>query len=224
MARDLILADPQSARDALVFAERAAQVGDAAVRLQAERGTLAMYAAALAPQGLLDSTPLVLALRVLRADYDLSCDLTVESLAATPDRAALRLPQLAVSRGWASAAVPRDGWAQTGTVGASELQRVARAGNAEVVRALPRTPGMDVVRRVRAQVWGQPAEELANLPRGVAFAAAAFGFIGESTESASVWRVGRWARVSLLRGHLLYRGPVTSGLTAVRRTGAASSR
>ena len=67
MAEHLILADPQSARDALTFAGRAKQVGDEAVRLQASRGTLAMYAAALTPRGLFDGTPLILVLRVLRA-------------------------------------------------------------------------------------------------------------------------------------------------------------
>lgn len=181
-----------------------------------------MSAAALAPQGLLDSTPMVLALRVLRTDPELVCDLTVESLTETLDPVALRLPEVSVARGWASVEIPRGGWSQTGTVNAATLSRVAQAGNAEVAQALPYNPGRDIVGKVRARFWGQPEKELADLPRGVAFAAVAFGFVGVPTESALVWRAGRWTRISLRRGHLLYRGPVVAGLTEVRRTGPQS--
>lgn len=224
MAEHLILADPQSARDALTFAGRAKQVGDEAVRLQASRGTLAMYAAALTPRGLFDGTPLILVLRVLRADPELECDLTVDSLTETIDPRALRLPDLAVARSWAAVDVPRGGWTRTEEIPATVIRELAQAGNSDVAKALPLNPGQDVVSKVRSRVWGEQAEELAQLPKGVAFAAATFGFLGQSSERASVWRAGRWTRVSLSRGHVLYRGPVAVGLTEVRRTGSHRRR
>ncbi len=52
-----------------------------------------------------------------------------------------------------------------------------------------------------------------------AFAAFALGFIAGG-EEAPVRRSGAWTRVSLTRGHVLVRGPVRSGLTAVRATGS----
>lgn len=127
MAEHLILADPQSARDALTFAGRAKQVGDEAVRLQASRGTLAMYAAALTPRGLFDGTPLILVLRVLRADPELECDLTVDSLTETIDPRALRLPDLAVARSWAAVDVPRCGWTRTEEIPATVIRELAQA-------------------------------------------------------------------------------------------------
>ena len=59
-----------------------------------------------------------------------------------------------------------------------------------------------------------------GLPRGVAFAADAFGFIS-GEEEVSVMQSGRWTRLAFRRGHVLARGPVATGLTAVRGTGPA---
>ena len=73
---------------------------------------------------------------------------------------------------------------------------------------------------VRAAIWGAADEPLAGLPLGVAFAAFALGFIA-GEEQAVVRRNGPWTRVSLARGHVLARGTVRSGLTAVRATGAS---
>ena len=55
---------------------------------------------------------------------------------------------------------------------------------------------------------------------GLAFAAFALGFIA-GEEQALIRRNGPWTRVSLSRGHVLVRGTVRNGLTAVRTTGAA---
>ena len=60
MTARLVLADDQTARDALTFAGRASRIGDEGVRLQASEGVLVMSSAALAPQGLLDRTPLTI--------------------------------------------------------------------------------------------------------------------------------------------------------------------
>lgn len=212
------MADSESARDALTFAGRAAHVGDEGVRLQARGGTLVMTAAALAPRGLLDRTPTVLALRILHADPELECDFVVSGLAATDAPTELELPTEAMSPAWAGVAPPRGGWTRSGEVDAATLANRAQWGIAAVARQVPTDAGEDAVRVVRGSVWGQPDDALGGLPLGVAFAAFSFGFIpGE--ERASVHTAGRWTRVSMARGHILSRGPAVSGLTAVRRTG-----
>ena len=66
MPQRLLFPDARVATDALTFAGRARQLGDGAIRLQANAGTLAMTSAPLAPRGLLDATPTVLGMRVLR--------------------------------------------------------------------------------------------------------------------------------------------------------------
>src|SRR5262245_41182637 len=113
MSPRLLLADPDSAADALTFAGRAARFTVEGVRLRAADGVLAMTAAPLAPRGLGDPTPTVLALRTLAADPELVCDLVVEAsaLAAASDGPrALELPDTGLSPAWAGIAPPRDGW------------------------------------------------------------------------------------------------------------------
>jgi len=75
---------------------------------------------------------------------------------------------------------------------------------------------------LRAAIWGEPDEDLARLPRGIAFAADALGFIS-GEEQVPVTRSGRWSRLAFRRGHVLARGPVATGLTAVRDTGLQGS-
>ncbi|GAB2508266.1 hypothetical protein GCM10027064_02100 [Microbacterium petrolearium] len=218
MAPRLLLADADSARDALTFAGRAAQAGAEGVRLQGAGGVLAMTSAALAPHGLLDRTPTVLAMRVLAADPELECDLVVAELAATDDPTALALPETAIAPAWAGIAPPRAGWEARGEIAAATLASRAQWGIAAVAERLPQNPGEDAVRAVRGAVWGAPDEELGGLPLGVAFAAFAFGFVG-GEERARVMAAGRWTRVTLRRGHVLSRGPAVSGMTQVRPTG-----
>ena len=87
--------------------------------------------------------------------------------------------------------------------------------------AVPTDAGEDVVRTVRASVWGEPDAALGGLPRGAAFAAFAMGFIA-GEEPARRYSSGPWTRLSLVRGHVLVRGPVRVGLTQVRSTGAGT--
>ncbi len=105
---------------------------------------------------------------------------------------------------------------------ASVLAARAQWGITTVAEALPQNPGEDAVRAVRASVWGVPDEDLGGLPLGAAFAAFTLGFIvGE--EEAPVRTSGPWTRVSLLRGHVIVRGPGRVGMTAVRATGLPGS-
>jgi len=215
----LLFPDARSARDALTFAERAARIGDDGLHLLAAEGVLTMTAPALLPRSILDRTPFVLALRSLAVDPELACDLTVEALEATADPHRVALPDRAIAPGWAAVPLPREGWTHTRTVAAGVLDEVAQRGIRAVAQAIPERPGLDAVQKVRAAVWGEPEPELGDLPRGTAFAATAFGLIGEADESARILVSGRWVRIALRRGHVLLRGPAAAGLTPVRRTG-----
>lgn len=224
MTPRLLFPDAPTAADALTFAQRAVRLGDGAVRLRASGGTLAITAAPLAPQNLLDVTPTVLGMRLLRVDPELECDLAVDaaSLTAAPgDDRALLLPETAVSAPWAGVSAPRTGWVAAPGIAAATLAARAQWGIAAVAEAVPTAAGEDVVRAVRADVWGRPDDDLGGLPLGVAFAAFALGFIG-GEEVADVRTAGPWTRVSLVRGHVLTRSTVRSGLTGVRATGPAA--
>ena len=99
----LLFPDAPTAADVIVFAGRAARLGDGAVRLQGQRGTLALTAAPLAPQTLLDTTPTVLGMRAVRVDPELECDLAVDAASLAVDDAdplAVVLPGTAVSAPW----------------------------------------------------------------------------------------------------------------------------
>lgn len=220
MSEHLILADPDSARDALTFAGRASRIGDEGIRLQAARGTLVMTAAALAPRGLLDRTPTVLAMRILHADPEVECDLVVASLTPSEREDAVALPDEAISPAWAGVSPPQGGWSRTAELDSAVLASRAQWGIAAVARQVPTDAGEDAVRAVRGSVWGQPDDDLGGLPLGVAFAALSFGFIS-GAETVPVYTAERWTRISLSRGHVLSRGPAVSGLTPVRPTGSA---
>jgi hypothetical protein len=220
MSERLVMADPESAQDVLTFAGRAARAGEEGVRIQATNGTLVMTAAALAPKGLLDRTPTVLAMRMLHADPELECDFVVALLDKDADPRKLALPDEAISPAWAGIAPPRAGWERAGEIDAAVLASRAQWGIAAVAHQVPDNLGEDAVRAVRGSVWGAPDDDLRGLPLGVAFAAFTFGFIS-GEERAQVFTAGRWTRVSLRRGHVLSRGPAVSGLTPVRATGSA---
>lgn len=222
MSAQLLFPDPLAAADVLVFAQRAARLGDGAVRLRAQGGTLALTAATLAPQTLLEATPTVLGMRFVRVDPELECDLVVDAseLVATTDPRAVGLPDAAVTAAWAGVSPPRGAWKPVRVIDASRLAARAQWGISAVAEAVPDAAGEDVVRIVRSQVWGRVDDDVADLPLGVAFAAFALGFIA-GEETATVHRSGPWTRVSLRRGHVLTRTSVRSGLTEVRATGAA---
>ncbi|GAA3904170.1 hypothetical protein GCM10022382_08970 [Microbacterium invictum] len=189
------------------------------MRLRGAEGVLAMTAAPIAPRGLLDSTPTVIGMRVLPVDPELVCDLIVDATALSRDDDALVLPDSGVSAPWAGIAPPRAGWEVTGELKASVLATRAQWGIAAVAGNVPRDAGDDAVHAVRASVWGVDDPELADLPRGVAFAAFGLGFIG-GDETITVRQSGMWTRLTLVRGHILVRRQQLPGLTPVRRTGS----
>lgn len=234
MPHQLLLADAETSKDVLTFVGRASRISDEGVRLQAANGVLALSTAALAPHGLFDQTPTILAMRIVHADPELECDIVVAELGHGVEEGALTLPDTGLSPAWAGISPPRSGWepvtltgsALTGstspgsTLSASMIAQRAQWGISAVARGATPGAGEEAVRALRAAIWGEPDEDLAGLPRGVAFAADALGFIS-GEEQVPVTRSGRWTRLAFRRGHVLSRGPVASGLTAVRGTGAS---
>lgn len=219
----LVLSDSDTAKDVLTFIGRANQISDDGVRLQASGGVLAMTAAALAPQGLFDQTPTVLAMRIVHADPELQCDIVVDELSADlEDDRKLILPETGRSPAWAGVAPPREGWAHANALASADVANRAQWGISAVARAATPGSGEEAVRALRAAIWGEMDEELGGLPRGIAFAAHAFGFIS-GVEQVPVTVSGRWTRLAFRRGHVLSRGPVATGLTAVRSTGSAGN-
>ncbi|MCT9820264.1 hypothetical protein N3K63_08200 [Microbacterium sp. W1N] len=223
MSPRLLFPHAPAAADALTFAQRAGRAGDGAVRLRAEGGVLAMTASVLAADGLLDDTPTILAMRFLPVDPELVCDLVVTADALTPgdEPTWVGLPEAAVTASWAGISPPRSGWEPAGEVAAATLAARAQWGIAAVAEAVPTDAGAEAVQAVRAHVWGVPDDALLGLPRGVAFAAFALGFIG-GEETAAVRRCGPWTRLSLARGHVITRETSRVGMTAVRTTGRSA--
>ena len=217
----LVLADAPTASDVLTFLGRANQVSEDGVRLQASGGVLAMTAAALAPEGLFDQTPTILAMRIVHADPELQCDIVVDELSPDDDERMLRLPETGRSPSWAGIAPPRGGWHMSADLSAASIAQRAQWGISAVARGAGTGSGEEAVRALRAAIWGEPDEDVGGLPRGVAFAAHAFGFIS-GEEQVPVTVSGRWTRLGFRRGHILTRGPVATGLTAVRGTGPAA--
>lgn len=216
----LLLADSATSKDVLTFLGRATRISDEGVRLQAANGVLALTGAALATHGLFDQTPTVLAMRIVQVDPELECDVVVASLSPTDDERALTFPETGLSPAWAGVAPPRGQWQATSSLAASVIAQRAQWGISAVARGATPGSGEEAVRALRAAIWGEPDDDLGGLPRGVAFAADAFGFIS-GEEDVPVMTSGRWTRLAFRRGHVLARGPVASGLTAVRGTGAA---
>lgn len=224
MAQFLSLVDAASAKDLLTFAGRAARVGADGVRLAARNGVMTVQTATLSAQGLLDATPTVLAMRVMAVDPELVCDFVVspDALSAGAKPEDIALPESALSLPWAGIAPPATGWEYVGEVSPLVMRRLATDGIADVADLVPADSGEDVVRKVRAAVWGPMSDELFDAPRGVAFTADALGFLRDD-DPIHVFRVERWTRFSMSRGHVLSRGPARVGLTPVRTTGSATA-
>lgn len=214
----------------LTFAGRATQAGADGVRLQASDGVLVLTSAALAPSGLFDQTPTILAMRIVHADPELSCDIVVDELTAGQNDHELTLPDTGRAPAWAGVTPPRGDWQHVGELSTHIIAERAQWGISAVAHGTPPGAGEDAVRALRARIWGEPDEDLGGLPRGIAFAAHAFGFIPATPAAGSEHRSGaeqvrittsgRWTRLAFARGHVLSRGPAVMGLTEVRSTGS----
>ncbi|WP_417506309.1 hypothetical protein, partial [Microbacterium sp.] len=143
MTHHLLLADPDTAKDVLTFVGRATRITDEGVRLQAANGVLALTTAVLAPQGLFDQTPTILAMRIVHADPELECDVVVDRLTKTDDADRLTLPETGLSPAWAGVAPPRSAGTPEGAPAASRSAPGAQGGGAAGGGAGGKAAGLD---------------------------------------------------------------------------------
>lgn len=211
------LVDSLALGDLQVFLGRAARVDEGgSVRLIGGAGVLAVYVAVLSPTGLLDESPTVLGLRTFALTTQEPFDVVVPirsllgRVEAMQEPAGLdvgepvsiTLPMGVNTVTWAAISPPRGGWHALPNVDAGLLDATARAGITEVAAAVPEEVGEQIVRKVRAEVWGREVEGYDFIPAGAAFAAVTLGFLGEG-DDVNLYESGPWTRLTTKRGHVL---------------------
>lgn len=209
MTASFVLATAPAVDDLQTFLARAARVEEGSVRLIAGSGVLAVYTAVFYPVGLLDESPTVLGLRTfaLSGASEFDAVVPIRSLQQRLERAAetggteIGLPMEVNTATWAAISPPRGGWQGIGEEAAAAFDAAARAGIRAVADAIPDGTGEQIVRRVRADVWGKPITGVEHVPAGAAFAALALGFLGD--DPVRVFESGPWTRLSTARGHVL---------------------
>jgi hypothetical protein len=219
---EIPLPDERALDDLETFVGRARRVDpDGACRLVAAGDVLAVYASPVHGGG----GPTVLGLRVVALASSAEAghlDVTVP-LTALLDRFArarpasgrqgddppvrVPVPPTQARAVWAGVAPPRSGWDAVGLLDAPVLRAVAAQGVREIADGVPAGAGAAAVARLRGQVWGRLlAQDLPDVPAGVAFAADALGFLDDA-EPVALYRVGPWVRATTRRGHVLARRP-----------------
>ncbi|MEJ1230099.1 MAG: hypothetical protein WDM88_04935 [Galbitalea sp.] len=228
MSPTITLGDALTLRDLQVYLSRAARIEEGSVRLIAGSGILAVYVAVIYPVGLLDEVPTVLGLRTfaIAETEDMDSVVPIRSLlervnrlaeAALPDESpdqppdqsparpiVMTLPMAVNTVTWAAISPPKGGWTPHSVTTSGLLDRIARAGIAEVAAVIPAGTGQQIVQRVRAEVWGRPIDEIEDVPAGGAFAALSLGFLGDiASDEVRVFESGPWTRLTTPRGHVL---------------------
>ncbi|HEY4225034.1 MAG TPA: hypothetical protein VGM70_04415 [Pseudolysinimonas sp.] len=222
MASSFTLADTPALDDLQVFLARAARIEEGSVRLIADSGVLAVYAAVFYPVGLLDESPTVLGLRTIAlvqpegaapAEFDVVVPIrsllgrlktAQEARQADPSLVGpitISVPMEVNTVTWSAISPPRGGWRPIDGTGAALLDRAARSGIEEVAAAVPDAVGEQIVRRVRSEVWSRGIVGLEHVPAGAAFAALGLGFLGE--DEVRMFETGPWTRLTTQRGHVL---------------------
>jgi hypothetical protein len=214
MDDELALASALDLADLTTFMSRAATLGCEHVRLSAHANALVVTVGVLTRASLLDTTPIVLGVRVFELASPSNLDRVVLVRSLT-DRLArgevvLPMPPAVPGVGWSGVAAPANGWTPLGEVPEGELASIAREGIAEVASVSGK--GTLIVARVRTEVWSRIRELSGiDLPAGVAFAAFGLGFLaadadsGSALASVTVSRVANWTRFTTARGHVIVR-------------------
>lgn len=233
MSPVLRIPDLHAARDLESFLGRAGRVEDGAVRIVQAGPVAAFWVPVLRPQGLLDTSPLVLGVRALRAELQGAADDDVHAgafdvtvpLRGLLDRLArlrtagggvtsgeadaaagfdLAVPPERLRESWAGIAAPTGGWTQAGVMPAATLIAAADQGIAEVADAVPGNLGTALVERVRTEVWTRVIDEQSGLTSGAAFAALSLGFLRAGQETR-ILTAGAWLRLETTQGNVLLR-------------------
>lgn len=216
----LEIADPLALKDLAAFTSLAQRLdADGAMRLHVSSSVLVVTVAPLYPHGIGDSTPLVLAMRMLRLTGPGLDGLDeVVPLANLKDRFAreengteLPVPPNSVLASWAGIAPPKGGWQWADSVSAVQLRRTAEVGIAEIAEGAPEGAGSHAVKALRSRVWSRAIDSSAGtgMPGGLAFAADALRFLPGSEQAAdeefAVMESAGWLRLVTPGGHLLTR-------------------
>lgn len=170
---------PTSRADLAKFVDRARGAHIRTAHLWVENGVVGVFVPFLAPRGMLDLTPTVLAVRATRVRHahaqrrtvflaDLADALAETELRAQSPDIALAAQQApedgfdlvqlgATTQAWAGVLPTRSGWQSAGQIRMADLADEARLGAAEVRAALPESAGEAVLSSVRSAVWGASA-------------------------------------------------------------------
>ena len=217
---ELNINDPLAMRDLSAFTSLAHRAdSDGAMRLQVASDVLAATVAPLFPHGLGDSTPLVLAMRMLRLDdheldgFDEAVPLSnlLDRFARDENGTTLPVPPNSVLVSWTGIAPPRGGWAEYDTITVGQLHETAEAGIAEISTGAPEGSGGHAVKALRSRVWSREmtGEQGTGLPGGLAFAATALRFVPpvgrDDDRQLRIMESGGWLRLVTPGGHLLTR-------------------
>ncbi len=69
---------------------------------------------------------------------------------------------------------------------------------------MPTGTGVQLVQKVRAEVWGRDIDGLEDVAAGGAFAALSLGFLGDDdADEVRIFESGPWTRLTTARGHML---------------------
>ena len=220
---ELEIADPLAMKDLAAFTSLAHQLDpDGAMRLHVSSTVLVVTTAPLYPHGIGDSTPLVLAMRMLRLNGPEMDGLDeVVPLANLRDRFArtenanrLPVPPNSVLVSWTGIAPPKGQWSAYDRIAGDLLRSTAEAGVSEISEGAPEGAGSHAVKALRSRVWSKPMKTAGGteLPGGLAFAANALRFIpgakpspAEKAEEYEVFASSGWLRIATPGGHLLTR-------------------
>jgi hypothetical protein len=217
MSQALTLVDGLALRDLQVYLSRATRIEEGSVRLIAGGGILAVYVAVIYPAGLLDEVPTVLGLRTfaLTDTGPVDAVVPIRSLLERVNRLDAEMKEavapvtLTVPMGvntvtWAAISPPKGGWIARPSTTTGVLNRIAREGIAEVAEAVPTGTGVQLVQKVRAEVWGRDIDGLEDIAAGGAFAALSLGFLSDNeADEVRIFESGPWTRITSPRGHVL---------------------
>lgn len=212
MSFTCVLGQTEALQDLKTYLNRALAIDPrTTIRVVAKPGMVAFYAGIIYPPTLLDRSATVLGMRAFQAQtsQDLDLAFSAKYLLQTLETAQgqqleLDPDEVTHSAPWLGLAPPLANWQPATPLPASRLKEQARLGMDAVAKALPDNPGHAVVEKVRSRIWSSPLEPGSNLPNGVAFVAAALGFLPEDFEGdLPVFTSGSWKRINFPGGFVL---------------------
>ena len=224
MSDTLTLASAHDVADLQTFLLRAERLGCALTRLTVSGTYLVALVCVLEKQGLLDTHPNVLGMRVVELSgiggapgNESAADVaTVDALVETRavldrlaravslDEHAFEIPITQPRAPWAGSTPPRSGWLPVADIPSARFVEIARAGIDEVAAA--NGLGTNIVTEVRRTVWSRFVNDMPGVVSGLAFASFGLGFVIEGDDDdVRVTSQGSWVRATTRRGLVLAR-------------------